>query len=210
MIRVLIADDHAVVRAGVKQILADTPDITVAAEASSGQEALEMARKGGCDVLLLDLSMPGQGGLEILKQLKAEMPRLPVLVLTMHPEDQYAVRTIRAGAAGYLTKQSVAEELITALRTVFAGKKYITPAVADKLADEVKHDSDQPIHASLSDREFQIFIMIARGKTVSQIGDELCLSVKTISTYRARILEKMEMKSNSELTHYAFQQNLVT
>ncbi len=210
MIRVLIADDHAVVRAGVKQILADTDDITVAAEASSGNEALTKARQGGCDVLLLDLSMPGQGGLEILKQLKTEMPRLPVLVLTMHPEDQYAVRTIRAGAAGYLTKQGVADELIQALRTVYAGKRYITPAVAEKLADEVKHDSNQPIHASLSDREYQIFIMIARGKTLSQIAAELCLSVKTISTYRARIMEKMEMKSNSELTHYAFQQNLVT
>jgi two-component system invasion response regulator UvrY len=210
MIRVLIADDHAVVRAGVKQILADTSDIVVAGEASSGQEALKLARQGGCDILLLDLSMPGQGGIETLKQLKAELPRLPVLVLTMYPEDQYAVRTIRAGAAGYLTKQTVADELIQALRTIHAGKRYITAAVADKLADEVKHDTDQPLHASLSDREYQIFIMIARGQTVSRIAEELCLSVKTISTYRARILEKMEMKSNSELTHYAFQQNLVT
>ncbi len=210
MIRVLIADDHAVVRAGVKQILADTADIQVVAEANNGQEAIGLARKGICDVVLLDLSMPGRGGLETLKELKDEMPRLPVLILTMHPEDQYAIRTIRAGASGYLTKQGVPDELITAIRTVSAGKRYITPAVAEKLADEVKHDADQPLHAILSNREYQILILIAQGKTVSQIGLELNLSVKTISTYRARVLEKMEMRSNAELTHYAFQQQLVT
>ncbi len=210
MIRVLIADDHAVVRAGVKQILADTADIQVVAEANNGQEAIGLARKGICDVVLLDLSMPGRGGLETLKELKDEMPRLPVLILTMHPEDQYAIRTIRAGASGYLTKQGVPDELITAIRTVSAGRRYITPAVAEKLADEVKHDADQPLHALLSNREYQILIMIAQGKTVSQIGSELNLSVKTISTYRARVLEKMEMRSNAELTHYAFQQQLVT
>ncbi len=210
MIRVLIADDHAVVRAGVKQILADTADIQVVAEATNGQEAIGLARKGVCDVLLLDLSMPGRGGLETLKELKDEMPRLPVLILTMHPEDQYAIRTMRAGASGYLTKQGVPDELITAIRTVSAGRRYITPAVAEKLADEVKHDADQPLHALLSNREYQILILIAQGKTVSQIGSELNLSVKTISTYRARVLEKMEMRSNAELTHYAFQQQLVT
>ncbi len=210
MIRVLIADDHAVVRAGVKQILADTADIQVVAEANNGQEAIGLVRKGICDVVLLDLSMPGRGGLETLKELKDEMPRLPVLILTMHPEDQYAIRTIRAGASGYLTKQGVPDELITAIRTVSAGRRYITPAVAEKLADEVKHDADQPLHAILSNREYQILILIAQGKTVSQIGLELNLSVKTISTYRARVLEKMEMRSNAELTHYAFQQQLVT
>jgi two-component system invasion response regulator UvrY len=210
MIRVIIADDHAVVRAGVKQILGDSPDIVVVAEASNSNEAVDKARSTPCDVLLLDISMPGQGGIETLKQLKAEMPHLPILVLTMHPEDQYAVRTIKAGAAGYLTKQSVPEELVNAVRCVVGGRRFITPSVAEKLVDEVKHDSDQPLHASLSDREHQIFLMIAQGKTVSRIADELCLSVKTISTYRARILEKMDMKTNSELTHYAFQQQLVS
>ncbi len=210
MIRVIIADDHAVVREGVKQILAQTEDIKVVDEAATGPETLAKVRTVPCDVLLLDLSMPGLGGIEVLKQVRVELPRLPVLILTMYPEDQYAVRTVKAGAAGYLTKQSVPQELITAIRTIHGGKKYITPAVAEKLADEVTHETGKLPHELLSDREYQIFILIAGGKSVGIIADELHLSVKTVSTHRARILGKMEMKNNSELTHYAFQQKLVS
>jgi DNA-binding NarL/FixJ family response regulator len=209
MIRVLIADDHAVVRRGVRLVLESTVRIKVTAEAATGPEALELARKGGIDVAVLDMSMPGPGGLEVLKQFKDEHPRLPVLILTMHPEDQYAVRAFRAGASGYLTKQSIPEELITAVETVAAGRKYITPAVADALATEVHHDTEKPPHEQLSDREYQVLLRIASGKTVGEVAEELRLSPKTVSTYRARILEKMVLKTNAELTHYAFQHKLV-
>ena len=210
MIRVLIADDHAVVRAGVKQILMEAPGIQVVDEASGGQEALEKARKGGADILVLDISMPGRGGLEVLKQLHQEMPAFPVLLLTMHSEDQYAVRAMKAGAAGYMTKDSIPEDLVGAIKKICGGKKYITPSLAEKLADEVGHDTEKMPHERLSDREYQILVMISSGKTVSDIGEELSLSVKTISTYRARILEKTGFKNNSELTHYAFQHELVS
>lgn len=210
MIRVLIADDHAVVRAGVRQILSEHPDIRLVGEASTGQEALDKVRRGGCDVLILDLTMPGMSGLDVLKQIRGEYPRLPVLVLTMHPEDQYAVRTVKAGASGYLTKKSVPDQLVRAIRRVVAGHKYITPEVADRLVEEVKHDAGEPPHAALSDREFQILLLIAGGRTVSEIARDINLSVKTVSTYRSRILEKMGMKTNAELTHYAFQQKLVS
>lgn len=210
MIRVLIVDDHAVVRQGIRQILADHPDIEVADEAGTEQEAIDKARTGRCSLVLLDLSLPGRGGLEVLKQLREELPRLPVLVLTMHPEDQYAVRTIRSGAAGYLTKQSAPEELVRAVRQVAAGRRYLTAAVAERLADQVRHDDSRPRHEALSDREFQVLRAIAAGRTVSDIARELALSVKTVSTYRARILEKMELRNNAELTHYAFQHGLVS
>jgi DNA-binding NarL/FixJ family response regulator len=209
MIRVLIADDHAVVRRGVRLVLESTARIKVAAEAASGPEALDLARKSQFDVAVLDLSMPGPGGLEVLKQFKSEHPRLPVLILTMHPEDQYAVRAFRAGASGYLTKQSIPDELITAVETVAAGRKYITPAVAEALATEVHHDTEKPPHEQLSDREYQVLLRIASGKTVGEIAEELRLSPKTVSTYRGRILEKMAIKTNAELTHYAFQHKLV-
>jgi two-component system invasion response regulator UvrY len=160
-------------------------------------------------VAVLDLSMPGPGGLEVLKQFKDEHPRVPVLILTMHPEDQYAVRAIRAGASGYLTKQSIPEELITAVETVASGRKYITPAVAEALALEVHHDTEKPPHEQLSDREYQVLLRIAGGKTGGEIAEELRLSPKTVSTYRTRILEKMALKTNAELTHYAFQHKLV-
>lgn len=209
MIRVLIADDHAVVRRGVRLVLESTARIEVVAEAATGFEALDLARKGKIDVAVLDLSMPGPGGLEVLKQLKEEHPRLPVLILTMHPEDQYAVRAFRAGASGYLTKQSIPEELIKAVETVAAGRRYITPSVAEALAIEVHHDTTKLPHEQLSDREHQVLLRIAAGRSVGEIAEELRLSPKTVSTYRGRILEKLALKSSAELTHYAFQHKLV-
>ena len=209
MIRVLIADDHAVVRRGVRMVLEDTARIEVVAEAATGAEALDRARKERIDVAVLDLSMPGPGGLEVLRQLKEEHPHLPVLILTMHPEDQYAVRAFRAGASGYLTKQSIPEELIKAVETIASGRRYITPSVADALASEVHHDSTKLPHEQLSDREYQVLLLIAAGKTVGEIAEQLRLSPKTVSTYRARVLEKMQLNTSAELTHYAFSHKLV-
>jgi DNA-binding NarL/FixJ family response regulator len=209
MIRVLIADDHAVVRRGVRLVLESTARIEVVAEAATGFEALDKARKERIDVAVLDMSMPGPGGLEVLKQMKGEHPRLPVLILTMHPEDQYAVRAFRAGASGYLTKQSIPDELIRAVETLAAGRKYITPSVAEALASEVHHDTTKLPHEQLSDREYQVLLRIAAGRTVGEIAAELRLSPKTVSTYRTRLLEKMEIKTSAELTHYAFAHGLV-
>ena len=208
MIKLLIADDHAIFREGLKHILEEHPDIIVADEAGNGQEVLDYVWKNEYDMILLDIGMPGMPALEVLKQVKNEKPRLPVLVLSMYPEDQYAVRFIRAGASGYLTKESAPEELITAIRKITAGRKYITSSVAEKLADEVD-DAEKPAHHTLSDREFEVFRLIASGKTVKQIADDLYLSVKTISTYRSRILEKMKMKTNAELMHYALKQHML-
>ncbi len=209
MIKLLIADDHAIFREGLKHILEEHPDIIVADEAGNGQEVLDNVWKNEYDMILLDIGMPGMPALEVLKQVKNEKPRLPVLVLSMYPEDQYAVRFIRAGASGYLTKESAPEELITAIRKITAGRKYITSSVAEKLADEVEPDAEKPAHHMLSDREFEVFRLIASGKTVKQIADDLFLSVKTISTYRSRILEKMKMKTNAELMHYALKQHML-
>jgi len=209
MIKLLIADDHAIFREGLKHILEDHPDILVADEAGNGQEVLDYIWKNEYDMILLDIGMPGMPALEVLKQVKNEKPRLPVLVLSMYPEDQYAVRFIRAGASGYLTKESAPDELITAIRKITAGRKYITSSVAEKLADEVEPDAEKPAHHTLSDREFEVFRLIASGKTVKQIADDLFLSVKTISTYRSRILEKMKMKTNAELMHYALKQHML-
>ena len=210
MIRVLVADDHAIVRAGVKQILNECPDIEVAGEASTGEEALRMAREETYDVIVMDITMPGRGGMESLKLMKQEMPKVPVILLTTHSEDEYALRAMRAGAAGYLNKDGVPEELVTAVRKVFRGGRYITPSLAERLADAVGQDTEKLPHELLSDREYQVFIMIASGKSVGRVGEELALSVKTVSTYRTRIIEKTGLKNNSELTHYAFQQKLVT
>lgn len=209
MIKILIADDHAIVRRGLKQILTETPDMIVAGEAHNGQELLEKMQTDQWDVVVLDISMPGRGGLDILKQMKSERPKLPVLMLTIHPEDQYAVRVLRAGASGYLTKESAPDHLVEAIRKVARGGKYISPHLAEKLAFGLESVSERPPHEALSDREFQVLRLIASGKTVKEIGEELSLSVKTISTYRARILEKMRMKNNAEMTHYAIQQKLV-
>ena len=209
MIKVLIADDHAVVRQGLKQILGETSDMTVVGEATTGLEVLEKARSADWDVLVLDITMPGRSGFDILLELRAEKPTRPVLVLSMHAEEQYALRVLKAGAAGYLAKESVPEELIRAIRKVVSGGKYISPTLAEKLAYEIGAPSDRLPHEALSDREFQVMRMIAAGKTVSQIAEALSLSVKTVSTYRARVLQKMNLKTNAELIYYAIQHQLI-
>ncbi len=208
-IKILIADDHPIVRAGFKQVISDTPDMLVADEAGNGQEVLNLIGKKDYDLVLLDISMPGRSGLEILKDLKSEKPKLPVLILSIYPEEQYAVRALRAGASGYMTKASAANELIAAIRKISAGGKYISASLAEKLAFYLDGDATRPPHETLSDREYQVMLMIASGKTVTEIADELCLSVKTISTYRTHILEKMKMKNNAEITLYAVQNKLV-
>jgi DNA-binding NarL/FixJ family response regulator len=209
VIRVLVADDHAVVRRGLRQVLAEPGDIEVAAEAGTAAEALERLAAGRFDVVITDLSLPGRGGLELLREMKALQPDLPVLVLSMHPEDQYAVRALKAGAAGYLTKESAPELLVEAVRRAAAGGRYVTPSVAERLARHVEDAREREPHEALSDRELQVFRMLARGRTVSQIGEELSLSVKTVSTYRARVLEKMSLSTNAELMQYAFRRGLV-
>jgi DNA-binding NarL/FixJ family response regulator len=209
IIRVLIADDHAIVREGLKQILADTGDIVVAGDAENGNDAIKIARNCKCDVLLLDISMPDRNGIDVLKQARKEFPALAVLMLSMHREDQYAIRALKAGAAGYLNKQSAPAELVNAIRQVAAGRKYISAALAQTLATQISDDHDLPPHESLSDREYQTLIMIASGKTVSDIATELALSVKTISMYRSRLLQKMKLRHNAELTHYAIKNHLV-
>jgi two-component system invasion response regulator UvrY len=209
MIKIFIGDDHAIVREGLKQIVAETSDMVVAGEAANGQQVLEQVRKGDWDLILLDIAMPGRGGLDILKQLRRERPKLPVLMLSMYPEEQYAVRALKAGASGYLTKESAPEELIAAIRKVSPGGKYVSSSLAEKLAVYLETDTEKPAHEMLSDREYQVMLMIASGKTAKQIADELSLSVKTVSTHRARTLEKMGMKNNAEITYYAIKQGLV-
>lgn len=203
MVRVLIADDHPIVRRGLKQIVADQPDMTVA-EAGDGPEALRLADKGKFDVVLLDINMPGISGLDVLSQIRSRQPNLPVLVLSAHSEAEFAVRILKAGASGYLNKELAPEELVKAIRRVIGGKKYVSPAVAELLADSIGKDEDEP-HASLSDREYQVMLLIAAGKTVSEIAEEIALSVKTVSTYRSRILEKMNLKNNAELMRYVIE-----
>ena len=209
MIKILIADDHAIVRAGLKQIVAETSDIVVADEASQGNETLEKVWKKDYDVVILDITMPGRSGLDILKEIKQNKPHLPVLILSMHPEEQYAIRAIKAGAAGYLTKESIPDELLAAIRKVALGKKYISASLSERLAENLEFDMEKPLHMLLSDREYEVMMMIASGKTVTEIANELSLSVKTISTYRTRILEKMYMKTNTELMRYAIANNLL-
>ncbi len=208
MIRVLIADDHAVVRRGLKQILADTQEMVVAGEAANGQEVLDLVRAEAWDVVVLDLSMPDRGGLDVLKEIKAERPRLPILVLSMYPEDQYATRVLKAGASGYLTKESAADELVRAIEKVLSGGRYVSAALAEKLAFAVGTDSTKMPHETLSDREFQVLRLIANGRPVKDIAAELSLSVKTVSTYRTRLLEKMNLHTNADLIHYAIQYRL--
>jgi two-component system invasion response regulator UvrY len=209
MIDVLIADDHTIVRKGLKQILADTRDVAVKEEAGSAQEVIKKIKAKSFDLVLLDISLPGRSGLDVLKQLKCLRPDLPVLVLSMHPEEQYAIRSIRAGASGYLTKDSAPEELLKAIRKVARGGKYITASLAEKLAAELEGERRELPHEILSDREYQVMCMIATGKTVKEIAEVLSLSVKTISTHRARILLKTGMKNSAQLTHYAIKHNLV-
>jgi DNA-binding NarL/FixJ family response regulator len=209
MISVFIADDHAIVRQGLKQIVSDTADIHLAGEAASGQETLRLVRNGNCDVLVLDLNMPGLSGLEILRILKQEQPDLPVLVLSMHAEDQYAIRSLKAGAAGYLTKESAPEELVKAIRIVVAGGKYVSLGLTQSLAMRLNETGDRPRHESLSAREFQVLQLMGAGKSPTEIAAALSLSVKTISTYRARMLEKLALNSSAEIIQYAIQNHLV-
>jgi len=209
MIRVLIADDHAVVREGLRQILTKQSDMVVAGEAASGSEVLNKIRESNFDVVLLDLTMPGRSGLEILTEIRKENAAPRVLILSVHSESLYAVRALKAGASGYLTKESAPEQLVDAIRKVSGGGKYITPSLAERLANELETDFDKPPHEKLSDREYQVLCMLASGKTVKEIAYELSLSVPSISTYRARVLEKMNMKNNAELAHYAIRSGLV-
>ncbi len=209
MIKILIADDHTLFREGLKHILAEYPDLVVTDEASNGQEVLDKIWNNDYDMVLLDITMPGMTGLDALKQLKNDKPKLPVLVLSMHPEEQYAVRVIRAGASGYLRKESAPDELITAIRKISGGRKYITSSLAERLADDVEPTAEKPLHDTLSDREFEVFRMIAAGKTIKQIAEALFLNARTISTYRSRILEKMQMKTNAELIHYAIKHQIL-
>lgn len=209
MIRVLIADDHGLVRDGLKKILSETDDITVVDEASTGQEVLEKVRAKDVDVILLDISMPGKNGLDALAELKKERPKCQVLILSMHPEEQYALRALKSGASGYLTKRSAATELIDALHRVSAGKRYITSSIAESLAAALSYKGGRAAHETLSNREFQVLRMMAAGKSIKEIAAELFLSVKTVSTYRSRVLEKMEMKNTSQLMYYAIKNDLI-
>lgn len=207
--KILITEDHAVVREGLKLILADHFKKAVFGEARTATEALALVWKEKWDVVLLDITLPGRSGLEVLKEIKRSRPKLPVLILSMHPEDQFAVRMLKAGAAGYLTKESAGEELVGAIKKVIGGGRYVSPALAERMASYLTVDLQKAPHERLSDREFLILRTIASGKQVGQIAKELSLSVSTVSTYRARILEKMDMKNNAELTHYALQKSLV-
>lgn len=209
MHKVLVADDHAVVRKGIAQILGETPDFRCAGEAANADDLLDLLAREPWDALVLDLNMPGRGGLDILTDIHRRWPKLPVLVLSMHDEKQFAPRVLKAGAAGYLHKESAAHELVKALSRIVTGGKYISSSVAETLLSDLQSPDRGLPHALLSDREFQVLCMIASGKSVSQIAREIALSVKTVSTYRARILEKMRMKSNAQLTRYAIEKNLV-
>jgi DNA-binding NarL/FixJ family response regulator len=207
--RILIADDHLVVRRGIRQILSDWSDSAVMDEACNGQEVLEKVHNNQYDLILLDISMPGRSGLEVLAQLKKDKPDQNILILSMHTEEQYAVRVMKAGASGYLTKESTPEELISAVERVSQGRKYVSSSLAEQLAFYLEAKTEKPPHELLSDREFEVLCLIAKGKTVTEIAEMLSLSIKTISTYRTRILEKMAMTNNAQLTHYAIKNNLV-
>ena len=209
MIRVLIADDHAIVRKGLVQIASESREIEMRGEASEYSSLMRLMKENPCDVLLLDISMPGKNGIDVLKIVREQYPKTQVLILSMYPEDQYAIRALKAGAAGYLTKDTAPERLVEAILSVSRGKKYITPQVAEMLATHLVTDTEGAPHESLSDREFQTMRLIASGKQLSQIADELSLSPKTVSVYRARVLEKMQLKNNAEMTHYAIKHGLV-
>ncbi|HWZ32386.1 MAG TPA: response regulator transcription factor [Bryobacteraceae bacterium] len=209
MIRVLIADDHAILRGGLKEILARELHGAVCGEANDAQQVFVQVQNHPWDLVILDVTMPGRSGLDVLRDLKAARPKLPVLILSMHPEDQYGKRMLRAGASGYLEKENAPEDLIRAIRKVLAGGRYVSPTLAEKLAVDLGEDRGHTLHETLSDREFEVLRMIASGKTVSRIAEELHLSVTTVSTYRARMLEKMKMDTTADLMRYAFRNHLV-
>ena len=209
MLRILITDDHAVVRRGLKQVLEEEFDQVVFGEAQNTREMLEHLQKKAWDVVILDITLPGRSGLEVLGELKLTHPNLPVLVLSMHPEDQYGIRVLKSGASGYMTKESAPDEIVMAIRKVLRGGKYVSPSLAERLAFNLEVNGEKPIHEALSDREYEVMLMIASGKTLTEIAQKLNLSIKTVSTYRTRILEKMKMQNNAELIRYAIKNQLV-
>jgi two-component system, NarL family, invasion response regulator UvrY len=209
MPNILIVDDHAVVRAGLKQFLLEDPSIQEVREAATGEQALDALRQGRCDLVILDINMPGRNGIDILKHIVASSPDTKILILSGYPENQYAVNVLRAGASGYLPKESAPEELLKAVRCILQGKRYVSAALAEMLVSDLDTNRDQPAHSGLSQREFQIFFKLATGASVSEIANELCLSVKTVSTYRSRVLEKMSFRTNADITSYALRNGLI-
>ena len=209
MINILIADDHELIREGLKKILKKEADMEVLGEARNAQEVFDQVKNRNVNIVLLDISMPGLSGLDVLTELRQNYPKLPVLILSMHPEDRFAVRALKAGAAGYVTKDSAVSELVKAIRKVVTGSKYVSVRLAEKLADELEKGNEKPPHEMLSDREFQVMRMVAAGKKISEIAEELSLSISTVNTYRTRILEKMQMETNVELTRYAIENHLI-
>jgi two-component system, NarL family, invasion response regulator UvrY len=209
MIRIGIVDDHVIVRTGLRQFLSEQVDLRVTGEAANGREAVDLVRKGEIDVMLMDVSMPDQSGVDALAAVKARAPDLPVLILSGFPEAHYATALLRQGAAGYLNKECDPEEIVKAIRTVFRGRKYITPTVAELLADSLGADSDKLPHEHLSEREFQVFLRLAKGETIGHMAESMSLSVKTVSTYRTRVMEKMKLSTNSDLTYYALKNGLI-
>lgn len=209
MMNILVVDDHAVVRAGVHYILDSLPDMRIGGEAASAEEAIRLVRSHSWDIVLLDIAMPDKSGLEVLRQIKREKPALPVLILSMHPENRYAVHMLRSGAAGYVQKEALANELVNAIHTVQGGHKYISYGVAELLTTQKESDAKKPLHETLSRREYEIFCKLSQGEGVTRIADALCLSVKTVSTYRTRILQKMNMSTNADLIYYAIKEKLI-
>ena len=210
MINVLVVDDHALIRKGLKQILDDTSDIRVIGEAETGMEAIRMVRDNKYDIVLLDITLPDKYGIDVLKQIKLQCPTLPVLILSMHPDEQYAMRSIKAGASGYMNKQSAPSQLVTAIRKVASGKKYISSELAEQLADDLTNDKPQDVsHKILSNREYQTLCLMAAGKSLSEMADIMSLSAKTVSVYRSRMLEKMQLKNNAEAVRYAINNHLI-
>ena len=209
MIRIAIVDDHAMVRAGLRQFFADQIDFQVVAEASNGRDALDIVRQGEVDVMVLDISMPDQSGVDALAAIKARAPDLPVLILSGFAEAHYATTLLRQGASGYLNKDCDPEDIVRAIRTVVRGRKYITAGVAEQLAESLSHGGDRPAHETLSERELQVFLRLAKGETIGHMADSMSLSVKTVSTYRTRVMEKMTLESNSDLTYYALKNGLI-
>lgn len=209
MLRILIGDDHAIIRKGLTQILREAYPSALIAEAHDAEEVIKQTVGGEWDVIICDLSMPGRSGLDVVQHVKQNFPQLPVLILSIHPEEQYAVRALRAGAAGYLSKDAATDELVKAVQRVLQGRKYVSSAIAEKIAADLHNDSSKPLHETLSDREFDVLKLIAQGKSVSEIAQQLSLGVTTVSTYRARILSKLNMKTNADLVRYSIEHNIL-